>query len=190
MKLPFLLILLTLLLALPALWLLLRRHSAGSSLAALALLLAATATGYTAIRLWLQPPSTSAAADFVSTAAAGHFQTITPAQLPAALAHSRGRPVLLEFYADWCPSCVVWKEQVFNRSDVQAAMQPLVLLQVDATDMPPDVQALLEQYQLAGLPALLVFDRQGQERPELRLLGEMTAPDFIRWLRERLLPSV
>lgn len=171
-------------LALPGLWLLLR-PGRGAALAGVALLLGATAAGYTGVRLWpVAPPA------IALTAPTGHFQVVTPAQLPEALAAARGRPVLLEFYADWCPSCIVWKTEVFSRADVQAALAPAVLLQVDATELTPDVQELLDRHGLPGLPALLVFDRQGREQPGLRLLGEMAAPDFLRWIQEKwLAPS-
>lgn len=174
------------LLGLPGCWLLLRPARAALA-GAVVLLALATALGYAGIRLWqaLPPPAPA----FRLTAPAGHFQTVTPAALPAALAASRGRPVLLEFYADWCPSCIVWKRDVFSRADVQAALAPVVLLQVDATELTPEVQALLDQYGLPGLPALLAFGRNGQEQATLRLLGEMPAPAFIRWVEFRLLPA-
>lgn len=188
MKTPLLLALLAFALAAPALWLLLRRHSRTSAVAASLLLTLATASGYSGIRLWKESPAPPAS--FISTAPAGHFQTITPAQLPAALEHGKGRPVMLEFYADWCPSCIVWKQTVFSRPDVQQALQPLVLLQIDATELTPETQALLEKYEIAGLPAILVYDPAGKERPELRLPGEMKAEDFIAWIQKDLLPSM
>lgn len=175
------------LLALPGLWLLLRQHARRPLLAAIPLLLLATASFYTGIRQWQENPAIPV---FRLNASPGRFQLIRPAELPAALAASHGRPVLLEFYADWCSSCIVWKTTVFNRADVQTAMAPLQLLQIDASELGPDVQALLDQHRLNGLPALLVYDRNGQEHPDLRLLGEMTAPDFINWIKHRLLASL
>jgi thiol:disulfide interchange protein DsbD len=190
MKASLLFMLAALLLALPALWLLLRRQGTGANTAAALLLLSATASGYVGARLWQDHHLAATAQPFRLSAAAGHFQVITPAQLPAALAASQGRPVLLEFFADWCSSCMVWKNTVFNRSDVQTAMSPLVLLQIDATELTPDVQKMLDEHQLAGLPALLVYDRQGREQPGLLILGEMPAPEFIRWINTRALPAL
>lgn len=189
MKTFLILILLALALGGAGLWLLLRQHSNSRLAAALLLLLTSTAAGYTGVRLWLETtalPPTS----FTRTAPPGQFQVVTPAQLPAALAASRGQPVLLEFYADWCPSCLVWKSEVFNRDDVRSTMQPLSLLQIDATELTPDVQAMLDQFGIAGLPALLVFDRSGKEQPELRLLGEMKAADFMLWVTTEILQDM
>lgn len=185
---PLLLLLTAMASSAAGLWLLLRPAGTGRLAGAVALLLLATGSGYIGARLWLDGRAAAATA-FTRTSPPGHFQTITPAQLPAALAAAHGQPVLLEFYADWCPSCIVWKKEVFSRADVQAAMAPLLLLQVDATELTPDVQALMAQYGIEGLPALLAFDRGGREQPSLRLLGEMAAPDFMRWIETELLPS-
>jgi thiol:disulfide interchange protein len=188
MIIPLCFIALSLLLAAPALWLL-RRPAHWAPYTSGLLLLLATASGYIGTNLYVgsAPAPAHSAVPFQLSAESGHFQTITPAELPAALTASRNQIVLLEFYADWCSSCQVWKNSVFNRADVQAAMKPLVLLQIDASNITPDVQALLSQHQLVGLPALLVYDKEGREHPELRLLGEMTSTEFIHWINTRLL---
>lgn len=181
--LPIILLVLALLLAVPGV-LLLRQTPIVRQIAGIALMLMATASGYTGGRLLLSPPSPS----FILKQPDGHFQVIRPEELPAALALAKGRTVLLEFYADWCPSCIKWKQEVFSRKDVQEAMRPLVLLQIDASELTPATQATLAQYQLPGLPAILIFDSNGIEQKELRLLGEMPAEEFKSWIRFRLLP--
>lgn len=183
MNLPYLLAAGALGLALPGFLLLLRPGRLATT-GAVTLLLLATALGYAALQ---QRPS-PAAPGFRLSAPPGQFQSVSVAELPAALAAARGRPVLLEFWAEWCPSCLTWEREVFSREDVRAALAPVVLLQVDATEMTPEVQALLDRHGLAGLPALLVYNREGREQPALRLLGEMPAPAFIRWVEEKMLP--
>lgn len=160
-----------------------RRHSL---LAATALALVATAG---VVMAWKLQAVVTPPAFALSSGAPGQFQTIPAGALDQALLAARGRPVLLEFYADWCSSCQVWKRQVFNRSDVQATLQPYVLLRIDATEMSPEAQTALNRYELVGLPAIISFDTRGRELASLRLLGEMTAPAFMDWVHLRLHPA-
>ncbi|HCT42049.1 MAG TPA: hypothetical protein DF427_13050 [Moraxellaceae bacterium] len=183
--LPIILLVLALLLAVPGV-LLLRQTPIVRQIAGIAFMLMATASGYTGRRLLLSPPPPSPS--FILKQPDGHFQVVRPEELPAALALAKGRTVLLEFYADWCPSCIKWKQEVFSRKDVQEAMRPLVLLQIDASELTPATQATLAQYQLPGLPAILIFDSNGIEQKELRLLGEMQPEEFKSWIRSRLQP--
>ena len=177
--------LLALLLALPAGWLL-RRRGALALVAALTLAILATTSAVLAWQLAMRP---TAPAPIALTAPPGQFQTIAPETLEQILLAHRGQPVLLEFYADWCSSCQVWKNQVFNRADVQAAMTPLLLLRIDASNMTPAAQDALNRFDLSGLPAIISFDQQGRELKSLRLLGQMPAPEFINWVQTKLIPA-
>ncbi len=189
--LPILLLALSLLLAVSGSLLLLRRPGVLPQSGALALLLLATACGYTGVHLlWdahhLETPS--AVDQVVPPLGTGRFTTIPAAGLAAALTASRGHPVMLEFHADWCSSCIRWQQEVFSRADIQQVLQPLVLIQIDASQMSPETQAILDHYRLPGLPAMLFFDRAGKERPDLRLLGEMSAEEFKAWFATHITP--
>lgn len=185
--LPMIFLAVSVLLALPGLWLLLRQKRP-LAVPAILLLIVATASAYIGVRLLQAHPVAAPPAAFALKAADGQFQVIRAEELPAALLAGRNRIVMLEFFADWCPSCLIWKQQVFNRADVQSSLQPLVLLQVDASEMTPAVQAVLNKYKLPGLPAILIFDKNGHEQSGLRLLGEMPAEDFKTWVGEHLTP--
>lgn len=183
---------LSLLLAIPG-GLLLRHTGMPSHLAAITLLLMATASAYTGVRLHQEsrPPTAESIPTAITlTPGTGHFQVVPAATLEATLTAARGHPVMLEFHADWCPACIRWQRDVFSRADVQHALRPLVLLRIDASHPTPEVQAILNKYRLPGLPAMLLFDRTGQEQPDLRLLGEMSAEEFKVWLVTRLTPRL
>lgn len=90
------------------------------------------------------------------------------------------RPVLLDFYADWCESCVEMDKTVFNQSEVMKALQSYDLVRVDLSEMNRDEAALLKRYQVVAPPTLLIFDRNGKEETSQRMVGEMTAQQFLQ----------
>lgn len=102
-----------------------------------------------------------------------------------ALAQSSGRPVLLDFYADWCVSCKEMERYTFSDPVVVAEMNRFVLLQADVTANDAEDRALIQsRFSLPGPPAILFFDRTGQELADYRLVGFKPAEPFAAHLRQ------
>lgn len=111
------------------------------------------------------------------------FQRVASlAELDAILAATGGRPVLLDFYADWCVACKELERDTFPDAQVQAQLAGFVRLQVDVTANSADDRALLRRYGLIGPPALLIFGADGRERPGLRTVGFIEAAPFAALL--------
>jgi thioredoxin:protein disulfide reductase len=102
----------------------------------------------------------------------------TVAELDEAV-RTAGRPVLFDFYADWCVSCKEMERFTFTDPAVKARMGELLLLQVDVTANNADDKALMRRYGLFGPPAILLFDAQGRELPERRIIGFESAATFL-----------
>ncbi|WP_339459085.1 protein-disulfide reductase DsbD [Pseudomonas sp. EA_105y_Pfl2_R69] len=118
---------------------------------------------------------------------AGSWQTIsTPAQLEAALsaAQNAGRPLLLDWYADWCISCKVIEREVLSAPQVGSQLGDYQLLRFDITESNAAQRALLDRYQLFGPPAILLFDAKGNEWRDLRVVGEIDASAFAARLSQ------
>jgi len=94
------------------------------------------------------------------------------------LAVAQGKPVMLDYYADWCVSCKEMERYTFRDANVQAALAGVVLLQTDVTANDAEDQALLKHFNLFGPPAILFFGPDGRERPAFRVVGYMKAPRF------------
>ncbi|MGM0450793.1 MAG: protein-disulfide reductase DsbD [Pseudomonadota bacterium] len=90
-----------------------------------------------------------------------------------------GKPVILDFYADWCISCKVMERQVFDTEPVLKAMADFERIQVDVTANTEADQALLDEFGLFGPPTLLFFNAQGEELEKARILGEMDQQAFL-----------
>ncbi len=109
------------------------------------------------------------------------FQRIkTVADLEKALADARaaGKPVMLDYYADWCTYCIQYEEYVFPTAPVREALKDYVLLQADVTATDAEDKALMRHTNVVLPPAILFYDRNGQEQRALRVVGTMKAEAF------------
>ncbi|HUW38775.1 MAG TPA: protein-disulfide reductase DsbD [Rhodocyclaceae bacterium] len=111
-------------------------------------------------------------------ARAPQFERVkTTAELDARLA-AADRPVLLDFYADWCVSCKEMERYTFADPAVAARMNKMLLLRADVTANDASDRALLQRFGLFGPPGIIFFDRGGHEIPGLRVVGFMKAAPF------------
>lgn len=112
---------------------------------------------------------------------ANTWQTVSiPADLDRALAQAKsaGTPLLLDWYADWCISCKVIEHEVLNDPKVVERLQGYRLIRFDITASNAEQRALLDRYKLFGPPALMFFGKDGAERADVRVIGEINAQDF------------
>jgi thiol:disulfide interchange protein DsbD len=108
-----------------------------------------------------------------------HFdRVISVADLDQRL-QSAGRPVMLDFYADWCVSCKEMEAQTFVDPAVHAKLDKALLLRADVTANSDADRALLKRFRLFGPPGLIFFDAQGHELEAARVVGFQDAPRFI-----------
>lgn len=99
-----------------------------------------------------------------------------------ALREAHGRPVMLDFYADWCVSCKELERFTFSDPAVQATLAGMATLRADVTAHDAVDQALLQYFGIVGPPALLFFGADGQERRKQRVVGFVEAA----WLHNHL----
>ena len=92
------------------------------------------------------------------------------------------RPVMLDFYADWCISCKEMERFTFADPAVAKRLEGFQLLQADVTANNEADKALLKRFRLFGPPGIIFFDAAGAERTGLRVVGFQPAEAFAKVL--------
>ena len=119
-----------------------------------------------------------------SVASAGPtFQRVRSiAELDAAVA-AADKPVMLDFYADWCVSCKEYEKFTFTDSQVREKLAGFVLLKADVTANNAQDKALLKRYNLFGPPGIIFIAPRGQEMAAARVIGYQPSEQFLGSLK-------
>ncbi|MGB0468256.1 MAG: protein-disulfide reductase DsbD [Pontibacterium sp.] len=121
----------------------------------------------------------------VSASTALPFQKVTtPEQLDQLLlsAQENKQPVMLDFYADWCISCIELETYTFADPGVQQALKGFLLIKVDVTANDENAKMLNKAYGVVGPPALIFYDQKGQIHKNMTLIGVSDPEDFVAHL--------
>jgi thiol:disulfide interchange protein DsbD len=90
---------------------------------------------------------------------------------------SEGKPVVIDFYADWCLPCKELEANTFSDPRVAQAFEGVLALKADLTrDDSPAVQELKKRFGIVGVPTIVFLDGSGQEHKALRLV-QFEPPD-------------
>jgi thioredoxin:protein disulfide reductase len=111
------------------------------------------------------------------------IKTVDDLERAVASATAAGKPVMLDFYADWCVSCKEMDRFTFTDAAVQAALAGAVLLQADVTANDDADKALLARFEIFGPPTIAFFGADGVERKNFRLVGFAPAPRFAEHVK-------
>ena len=96
-----------------------------------------------------------------------------------ARARQQGKPLILDYYADWCTDCLRMEATTFKDPRVRAALARFELVQADVTDNNDAAKAVKKKFGVLGPPAMLIFGANGEERKELRFYGYKSAEEFL-----------
>lgn len=106
------------------------------------------------------------------------------AELDAQLAEAKGKKVMFDLYADWCVACKEFEKYTFSDAKVQQKLGEMAVLQVDMTRNSAENDAIMQRFQILGLPTILFFDEQGQEISSMRVTGFLDAKAFLDWINQ------
>jgi thioredoxin:protein disulfide reductase len=102
-----------------------------------------------------------------------------------AAAKAQGKPVMLDFYADWCVACKEFEKYTFHDPSVIPELNKFVLLQADVTKSSPQDIQLLKEMDVLGLPTIDFWDQEGNPQKNARLTGFMKASPFLEHIQRQ-----
>ena len=127
-------------------------------------------------------PWTSAS---TSQRAATKFKRVkTIEDVEQAIRAANRRVVMLDFYADWCVSCLEMEKLTFSDKRVREQLDQMLLIQADVTANDADDKALLKKYGLFGPPGILFFNASGNEMRDQRIIGFQSAQKFLEIVKK------
>jgi thiol:disulfide interchange protein DsbD len=115
------------------------------------------------------------------------FNTVnTLVDLQQAVKAGKGKPVMVDFYADWCVTCKEMEKYTFTDPAVRALLRNAILVKADVSKTTDETKALLKHFQIVGPPAILFFNKDSEELRPFRQVGFMPAAAFAGHLSKAL----
>ena len=101
--------------------------------------------------------------------------------LKDSVAHKK--PVVIDFFAQWCPDCHELDREVFSLPPIQAQLAQVTALRMDVTNQDgPRVQEIIQEYGVEGVPTIIFLDSRGVEINNSRVMGFVTPQEFSQAL--------
>ena len=112
------------------------------------------------------------------------IKTVDDLDRELANAAAAGKTAMLDFYADWCVSCIEMEEYTFTDGTVQDVLANSIVLQADVTANDDQDQALLQRFGVFGPPTIIFFDTNGNQVRGYEVVGFMKASDFVAHIQK------
>ena len=96
---------------------------------------------------------------------------------------SKDKPIIIDFYADWCISCRKVDKEIFERPEMKRISKRFIMIRVDLTSQLPEQKRILNRFHIKGLPTILIISKD----KTIRLEGEISWQDFLKRIKKVLM---
>tara|TARA_R110000868_G_scaffold332584_2_gene593611 strand:- start:201 stop:836 length:636 start_codon:yes stop_codon:yes gene_type:complete len=103
-------------------------------------------------------------------------------------AKDTNKPVIIYFYAAWCPYCHMVEKNVLRKNSVQKNLKNIVAISVDATTMTQATMGMMDDYNVRGFPTFIVYDQYGEIIEPYQLQGKISAAGMNGALEDIMKP--
>lgn len=110
-------------------------------------------------------------------------QQLSLNQVKQMIEENKGRPIMLDFYADWCVACKVMDASTFKNPTVQRALGDFKIIKIDLTRYNAEDKALMNYFKIIAPPTFIFFNAKGKQLESLRVVGERSAEEFLSILK-------
>jgi thiol:disulfide interchange protein DsbD len=100
-------------------------------------------------------------------------------QIKELIVRARGKPIMLDFYADWCASCKVMEATTLSDPKVKEALSHFELIKIDVTANSARDQKILDYFHVIAPPTYIFFNAEGEQQNQLALVGEVSVAEFL-----------
>ncbi len=100
-----------------------------------------------------------------------------------ALAAEQGKPLIIDFTADWCAACKELEAFTFSTAEVQAELERFVTAKIDFTTTTDEVKRLSAKYNIMGLPLIVFYDSAGNLVEDERVIGFINKDQMLEILQ-------